>query len=194
MCTDKNKNKNMKSIKPKRRVYMTKKCKIKIAMRKTIIILIAIMAGAGVIGYNGQRALEDIESGQVPEIGIINRAEAKMDQKQEAKPAVRTINEAIREVTAYNAGDPNQTDSTPCDGAGGNICKMLDAGKKICAANFVPMGTLLEIEHYGICEVRDAMNARFKNRVDIAMKKSEKDRALAFGRQTLKVRVIKMAE
>ena len=43
--------------------------------------------------------------------------------------AVRS--ETIRVVTAYNAGDPRQTDDTPCIAANGeNICKALAKGKK----------------------------------------------------------------
>jgi len=170
---------------------MTKKRKHKIFMQKTIFILIAIMAGVGVIGYNGQRTIETIESSQLSKIELINAVEAKVERIEPIKPVAEIVNQTLREITAYNAGDPAQTDDSPCLGAGGDICKMLDAGKKICAANFVPMGTMLEIENYGICEVRDRMNSRYKNSVDIAMKVGEKSRALAFGRQTLAVKILK---
>jgi 3D (Asp-Asp-Asp) domain-containing protein len=97
----------------------------------------------------------------------------------------------IREVSAYNAGDPSQTDESPCDGAGGNICEALAKGQKVCAANFVSLGTKLKIQNYGECIVLDRMAKRFQNRVDIAMKLSEKDRAIAFGVQKLLVEIIK---
>ena len=97
----------------------------------------------------------------------------------------------VREVTAYNVGDPNQNWGDPCQSANGeNICAALESGSKRCAANFVPFGTLLRIAHYGICTVTDRMNKRYTNRVDIAMKKDEKEKALRFGLKRLPVTVI----
>ena len=69
-------------------------------------------------------------------------------------------------VTAYNSV-PGQTDATPCIGAQGtDICVLLEAGLDTCAANFVPLGTMLHVEGLGTCEVRDRMNARYTYRVD----------------------------
>ncbi len=69
-------------------------------------------------------------------------------------------------VTAYNSV-VWQTDSTPCIGAqGSDICAHLEAGSNTCAANFVPLGTVLEVEGLGTCVVRDRMNARYLYRVD----------------------------
>lgn len=69
-------------------------------------------------------------------------------------------------VSAYNSV-PWQTDATPCIGAQGtDICAYLDAGSNTCAANFVPLGTILEVEGLGTCVVRDRMNARYYYRVD----------------------------
>lgn len=94
-------------------------------------------------------------------------------------------------VTAYNAGDIYQTDSTPCISANGeDICKALDRGYKRCAANFVPFGTLLTIEDYGTCVVTDRMNSRYFYRVDIAMKYSEKQQAREWGHKVLKIDVL----
>ena len=59
--------------------------------------------------------------------------------------------ETVRIVTAYNAGDPGQTDDTPCISANGeNICKALAAGQKRCAANFVPLGSRIYIDKIGV--------------------------------------------
>ena len=97
----------------------------------------------------------------------------------------------LREVTAYNVGDPDQNWGDPCQSANGeNICAALDSGSKRCAANFVPFGTLLRIAHYGICTVTDRMNRRYADRVDIAMKKNEKKKALHFGLRRLQVTVL----
>ncbi len=102
-----------------------------------------------------------------------------------------SVNEIIREVTAYNVGDPKQNQGDPCISANGeNICVALDLGFKRCAANFVPFGTQLYIDSYGVCTVTDRMNERYKNRVDIAMKMTEKDKALQFGLKKLKVTIL----
>jgi 3D (Asp-Asp-Asp) domain-containing protein len=94
----------------------------------------------------------------------------------------------VRNVTAYNVGDPKQTDSRPCVGASGdNLCNLVKRGVNVCAANFVPLGSKLYVDKIGECIVLDKMKARFGNRVDLAMKKSEYDRAVKFGVQRLNV-------
>lgn len=98
---------------------------------------------------------------------------------------------AVREVTAYNVGDPLQTNGNPCIAANGeNICAALEAGMKRCAANFVPFGTRLEITHVGVCTVTDRMNRRYRSRVDIAMNPDEKEKALQFGIKKLRVKIL----
>ncbi len=101
--------------------------------------------------------------------------------------------EQIREVTAYNVGDPNQNYGDPCISANGeNICVALEKGLRRCAANFVPFGTKLHIEEFGLCTVTDRMNKRYKSRVDIAMKLNEKEKALKFGLRKLNVQIISL--
>ena len=69
-------------------------------------------------------------------------------------------------VTAYNSV-PGQTDDTPCIGAQGtDICTLHENGTNTCAANFLPLGTLIEIEDLGSCIVRDRMNSRYYRRID----------------------------
>ena len=100
--------------------------------------------------------------------------------------------QTYRVVTAYNVGDVNQCDSDPCiDAANTNICKALEKGERRCAANFVPKWTVLEIDGYGQCVVTDRTNRRYRNRVDIAMKKHEYKKALTWGRKTLMVKILK---
>jgi 3D (Asp-Asp-Asp) domain-containing protein len=102
---------------------------------------------------------------------------------------------SIREVTAYNVGDPKQNYGDPCIAANGeNICAALNLGLRRCAANFVPFGTQLSIEHYGVCTVTDRMNRRYKDRVDIAMKVTEKDKALQFGVKKLRVTILRSSD
>ncbi len=104
---------------------------------------------------------------------------------------LRIKSQTVRIVTAYNAGDETQTDSTPCIAANNeDICKALERDEKICAANFVPLGTHLWIETLGFFTVVDRMNKRYPNNVDIAMVKHEKKKALIFGRQKLNVMIL----
>jgi len=106
-----------------------------------------------------------------------------------------TVRASIREVTAYNVGDPKQNHGNPCISANGeNICAALNLGFKRCAANFVPFGTQLYIANYGVCTVTDRMNRRYRNRVDIAMKVTEKDKALQFGLKKLKVTILRSSD
>ena len=113
--------------------------------------------------------------------------------QQNARYIVRS--ETIRIVTAYNAGDPGQTDDTPCISANGeNICKALAKGKKRCAANFVPLGSRLYVEKIGVCLVTDRTNKRYRNRVDIAMQRDEYHKARRFGRQKLTVKIIDISQ
>ncbi len=96
----------------------------------------------------------------------------------------------VREVTAYNVGVREQTSDEPCIGAAGHdLCRLVDEGRNVCAANFVALGTVLRIEEYGECVVLDRMHRRFSHRVDIAMKEDAVDEALEFG---LKRRVVEV--
>lgn len=125
------------------------------------------------------------------------QAPERVDKIQvETKKAFNdTVRASIREVTAYNVGDPKQNHGDPCIAANGeNICAALNLGLKRCAANFVPFGTQLSIDHYGVCTVTDRMNRRYKDRVDIAMKATEKDKALQFGVKKLKVTILGASE
>ncbi len=107
----------------------------------------------------------------------------------------QVISESVRFVTAYNVGDPKQNDGNPCISANGeNICTALESGAKRCAANFVPFGTKLLIQNYGIFEVTDRMHSRYRDRVDIAMKLTELRKAKIFGKKKLFVKVLKKVE
>ncbi len=51
----------------------------------------------------------------------------------------------LREVTAYTSRF-EETDDTPCESAdGSDICRRYADGEDLCAANFVPFGTVLGI-------------------------------------------------
>lgn len=92
----------------------------------------------------------------------------------------QAINNKRVVLTAYNS-EAAQTDGDPCSTANGfNVCQ--HGIEDTVAANFLPMGTKIMIpELFGdrIFVVRDRMNKRFSNRVDVWMiKKSD---ALRFG-------------
>ncbi len=96
----------------------------------------------------------------------------------------------VREVTAYNVGIPEQTSANPCIGASGkDLCRLVEAGRRVCAANFVALGTVLKIDNVGECVVLDRMHRRFSHRVDIAMREDEIGEAVNFGVRKLLVTV-----
>jgi len=83
-------------------------------------------------------------------------------------------------LTAYNS-EVGQTDGDPCTTANGfNVCK--HGVEDTVAANFLPFGTRIMIPAlFGdrVFVVRDRMNRRFSNRVDVWMLK--KSDAMKFG-------------
>jgi len=167
--------------------YLTKKRKQKIARAKWFTLLaVSAMAICIVLGFIEDVKKEvfravDLECGINYQTGRLNAIDGIVEES----------NSTLREVTAYNAGIEAQTDNTPCISASGDdICVMLERGDRVCATNFVPLGTRLHIKNYGDCIVLDRMNSRFKNRVDIAMKASEYERAVKFGLQSLEVSII----
>ena len=120
---------------------------------------------------------------------VVSHPETASLVEQEKPVKVETI---YREFTAYNAGDPFQCDNTPCISASGdNICTLLAQGQIIFASNEFPIGTKLYVDGIGEGTVLDRMNSRFKTRIDVAMQAHEKPRAIAFGIQTLSVKIIK---
>lgn len=97
----------------------------------------------------------------------------------------------VREVTAYNVGVREQTSESPCIGASGkDLCRLVDEGQSVCAANFVDLGTVLRIAELGECVVLDRMHRRHSHRVDIAMKEDAVEEALEFGLQRRHVEVM----
>jgi 3D (Asp-Asp-Asp) domain-containing protein len=128
------------------------------------------------------------EASRVPEV---SRSMVQIKKTPVKAVKKEVVSESIREVTAYNVGDPLQCDDTPCISANGeNICKALALGYKRCATNAFPFGTKLLIDGYGECLVVDRMNSRYKNRIDVALESHEKQRAIDWGLQRLKVQVI----
>jgi len=175
-------------MKNQKRFYNTKKRKTKKRVFKIqlISILLIILGVSITILINFEKLKGDIEKLSEQKVGV---------EKQELVEVIKIESETIREVTAYNLGDQNQNWGDPCVGASNkNLCEKVAKGENICAANFVPFGTRLQIIADNgwemTCVVEDRMNSRYSNRVDIAMNLWEKERALKFGVQRLTVRIL----
>ena len=99
------------------------------------------------------------------------------------------VKEGHYTLTAYNS-DPYQCDNSPCITANGfNVCE--HGIEDTIAANFLKFGTKVRIpELYGdkIFIVRDRMNSRYQNRIDIWM--LEKQDAKEFGAKIAKIEVL----
>lgn len=159
------------------------------------MLVLAIIALAIFIDFLIIRAVVRMVTSPLEEPAQVQELQ---DEEEEAlEPEVyQVISETVREVSAYNVGDINQCSGDPCISANGeNVCLALEMGYNRCAANFVPFGTELLVfseetgwNHH--CVVTDRMNKRYPNGVDIAMKLSEHERAIKFGRQKLSVRVL----
>lgn len=138
-----------------------------------------------VVGINTpEAAAAEIET--APVVGPENKAFGP-----EAKPAdpYRVVRTSTHTMTAYNS-EAAQTDSTPCITANGfNVCEY--GIEDTVAANFLPMGTKIRIpDLFGdrIFTVRDRMNKRYSDRVDIWMIK--KADAMKFGVRKARIEVL----
>jgi len=98
--------------------------------------------------------------------------------------------ESTHTMTAYNS-EIGQTDNSPCVTANGfDVCK--HGIEDTIAANFLPMGTKVKIpELFGdrVFVVRDRMNKKHPNRVDVWMK--DRHDAIHFGVRVAKIQVLK---
>jgi 3D (Asp-Asp-Asp) domain-containing protein len=95
----------------------------------------------------------------------------------------------VFELTAYSS-DASQCDGNPCRTASGfNLCEY--GIEDSVAVNFLPFGTKIRItELFGdrIFVVRDRMNSRYDNRIDIWFK--DQKNALKFGFKLAKVEIL----
>lgn len=175
----------------KRKKYMTKKRvlakKRKKALKTLLTIILSVALGIFLEAKNSFVIQDSIVSSKEVAPLILS------PQRQEAVVKIPPVEKVIyREFTAYNAGDPYQCDDTPCISASlDNICELLAQGQVIFASNEFPLGTKLYVEGIGEGIVLDRMNSRFKTRIDVAMQAHEKPRAIAFGLQTLKIKILK---
>lgn len=112
-------------------------------------------------------------------------------KKQEAQ--IRVISSSVHSMTAYNS-EVAQTDDSPCITANGfNVCE--HGIEDTIAANFLKFGTKVRIpELFGdrIFIVRDRMNKRYTERVDIWMLNYSD--AIQFGVKRATIEVIEVIE
>lgn len=95
-----------------------------------------------------------------------------------------------RIVTAYNVGDPAQTDDSPCIGATGqDLCAALEQGIKVVATNELPLYSKVSINGE-VYTVLDRTNSRYHYRYDIAFPLQQMQESRAWGRKTLKIDVL----
>jgi len=150
------------------------------------------------IGFNSKGALDPSVAALLGEDAFTNSSligpqNNALPINAERNPEIIVISTSIRTVTAYNSL-PEQTDDTPCITANGfNVCEH-DIEDTI-AANFLKFGTKVRIpELFGdrIFIVRDRMNQRFSDRVDVWMKDYEEARKL--GKQNVQIEVIEVIE
>ena len=103
--------------------------------------------------------------------------------------SLEATEEDYHTITAYNS-EIGQCDSSPCVTANGfNLCKH-DTEDSV-AANFLPLGTKIKIpELFGdqVFVVRDRMNARYTNRIDVWMR--DKTDARSFGVKEAKIEIL----
>jgi len=113
-----------------------------------------------------------------------------IEKEKEVVPENQIIRTSTHVITAYNS-EAAQTDDSPCITANGfNVCE--HGVEDTIAANFLKFGTKVQIpELFGerVFIVRDRMNKKHPNRVDIWMV-NRKD-AVKFGIKTAKIVVIK---
>ena len=95
-------------------------------------------------------------------------------------------------LTMYNVGDVAQTDDTPCIGASGDdLCKMIAQGINVCAFNKLPLRTKVFIKGQGECIVLDRTAKRYSDRIDWALPKDQKQKALNWGIRNIEYSIIK---
>lgn len=112
---------------------------------------------------------------------------------ESTEPEIRVISSGIHTMTAYNS-EVGQTDDSPCITANGfNVCT--HGIEDTVAANFLPFGTKVRIpDLFGdrIFVVRDRMNKRYSDRVDVWM--LERSDAMQFGVRRTRIEVVEIIE
>jgi 3D (Asp-Asp-Asp) domain-containing protein len=116
---------------------------------------------------------------------IVSNDELEIEKDQD----LNVVRRSVHTITAYNSL-PEQTNDQPCITANGfNVCE--HGLEDTIAANFLRFGTKVRIpDLFGdrIFIVRDRMNKRYPDRVDVWM--LEKSDAIAFGLRRVTIEVL----
>ncbi|MFA4833728.1 MAG: hypothetical protein WC619_02665 [Patescibacteria group bacterium] len=130
-----------------------------------------------------QEMLQEIALEEINEPGLVVVNHLPENNVWAAKKVVNRV------ITAYNS-EVGQCDDSPCITANGfNVCE--HGEEDTIAANFLKFGTKVRIpELFGdkVFIVRDRMNTRFSDRVDVWM--VEKQDARAFGVKLAKIEIL----
>ena len=116
--------------------------------------------------------------------------ELKIAATEPVTPVMNEVSHGVHSMSAYTS-ETAQTDNSPCVTANGfNVCE--HGLEDTVAANFLPMGAKVKIpELFGdrIFIVRDRMNSRFSERIDVWMR--ERSDAMQFGVRSARLVVLK---
>jgi 3D (Asp-Asp-Asp) domain-containing protein len=161
---------------------------------KIILLLIFILFfdfilyPAPILAEQNSQTQNTVEQGQITQTAATAESTPETLIKPKEKEN-KVIKSGFYEMTAYTS-EVAQCDSSPCITANGfNVCK--HGIEDTIAANFLKFGTKVKIpELYGdrIFIVRDRMNKRYNNRVDIWMK--DKNQAIKFGFKLAKIEIL----
>jgi len=156
---------------------------------KALIIVNSVQANR----LEREKSGEEVQDSDVTsEAGTSTQASTNGD---EAVRSASTVNGKIVEMSAYTSRVA-ETDNSPCISADGtNICEYDGC---VVASNDYAFGTVIDVEGFGLCEVRDRMNSRYafektgKYNMDVYMK-YDLEKALKFGRKNVKITIIENA-
>ena len=127
-----------------------------------------------------------------PRLPILRLIWASSQELPLCRPA-RQPKQIIKALSTAYSSDVNQTDNSPCITATGyDVCEnyALYGAANTIASNFLPVHTVVKIpELYGdeLFVVRDRMNDRFYNRVDVWM--PTRGQAVRYGVKYIKLEV-----
>ncbi len=128
-----------------------------------------------------------------PAVASLISTEASSTPTVASSTEAKVVRTSTHTITAYNS-EAGQTDDSPCITANGyDVCA--NEVEDTIAANFLKFNTKVKIpELFGdrIFVVRDRMNKKHPNRVDVWMVK--KSDAIQFGVKVAKIQVIEVME
>ncbi|MFA6100302.1 MAG: hypothetical protein WC750_05565 [Patescibacteria group bacterium] len=144
-----------------------------------VLVMIIFSASAAVVSF-------------APKLPILKLVWAPNDELPLCRP-IKQPKQTIKVLSTAYSSDVGQTDDSPCQTATGyDVCENYAryGAANTIASNFLPLHTVVKIpELYGdeLFVVRDRMNDRFYNRLDLWM--PTKSQAVRFGVKYIKVEV-----